>query len=141
MFGVGGHLYVYFTYGMHYCMNVVTETETVAGAVLLRALEPLEGTELMQTRRGGRGLYELCSGPAKLCEALDVTKKENGTDLVGDCMWIEGDGFSVLQGITNSTRIGLSSGADLLQRFYLSDNQFVSRKTASRRSRPIRSLR
>lgn len=134
MFGPGGCLYVYFTYGMHYCMNVVTDKDAVAGAALLRALEPLEGLESMEARRGGRALNELCNGPAKLCEAFGITKKENGIDLTGDFIWIEDEGYPV-KGIARTTRVGLSKGTDLRQRFYLPESHFVSRRKVSPRSR------
>jgi len=93
MFGAPGHLYVYFTYGMHYCINVVTDVAGVAGAVLLRALEPLQGIEEMRRRRGNRGITELCNGPGKLCQAFDITREQNGLDLLGSEVWIEDEGY------------------------------------------------
>jgi DNA-3-methyladenine glycosylase len=129
MFGPAGHLYVYFTYGMHYCANVVTDTEGEAGAVLVRALEPLGGLELMQERRGRRRLHELCSGPAKLCQAFGIAREQNGIDLVSSDIWIEEDGFEPAS-IETSRRIGLSAGADAMLRFYVLGNKFVSRQGA-----------
>src|ERR1700741_2664024 len=82
MFREGGHLYVYFTYGMHFCSNIVTEEEGIGHAVLLRAVEPIEGVNLMMKRRNGT-LENLTNGPAKLCQAFGITRKENGTDLLG----------------------------------------------------------
>lgn len=88
MFMQGGHLYVYFTYGMHFCCNVVTERAGVGAAVLIRAGEPIEGVRLMARRRGTSDPALLCSGPARLCQALGIGRKENGTDLRGDSIWI-----------------------------------------------------
>ena len=78
----GGHAYVYFVYGMHWCFNIVAEREGVPMACLVRALEPLEGLEEMRRRRGGREDTELCSGPAKLTQALAIDRSLDGTDLV-----------------------------------------------------------
>ena len=79
MFGPAGHLYVYFTYGMHYCANVVTGPDGIGTAVLLRAVEPLEGIDLMRRRRGGR--RALADGPAKLCQAFAIGPEHNGADV------------------------------------------------------------
>ncbi|MBV9280475.1 MAG: DNA-3-methyladenine glycosylase [Chloroflexi bacterium] len=125
MFGPPGHLYVYFTYGMHFCVNVVTDPAGVAGAVLLRALQPMEGIDLMRRRRGDRPDVELCNGPAKLCQAFGITRRQNGLDLEGEDIWIEDDGFEIGD-IAISTRVGLKEGRDLPLRFYLPGNPYVS---------------
>jgi DNA-3-methyladenine glycosylase len=125
MFGAPGHLYVYFTYGMHYCVNVVTDVAGVAGAVLLRALEPLQGIEEMRRRRGNRGIMELCNGPGKLCQAFDITREQNGLDLQGGEVWIEDEGYEAVE-IGTSTRIGLSQGRELPLRFFLVGNSYLS---------------
>jgi DNA-3-methyladenine glycosylase len=81
MFGPPGHTYVYLIYGSYYCFNVVSAREGIGEAVLIRALEPLEGIPLMRRRRGTDDLHNLCSGPGKLCVALDITPKQNGATL------------------------------------------------------------
>lgn len=126
MFGPPGHVYVYISYGTHFCMNVVTDPTGVAGAVLLRALEPLSGIEIMEVNRGGRPLVELCNGPGKLCQAFGITLAENGADLEGSGMWIEDDRAGSF-GVGTSARVGLSRGRDLPLRFYLPGNPYVSR--------------
>jgi DNA-3-methyladenine glycosylase len=140
MFGIGGHLYVYFTYGMHFCCNVVTEEEGIGHAVLIRALEPLEGMRVMAKNRNlfGPGkqdslasrstLLQLCSGPGKLCQALGIARNENGVDLCGSTIWIAEDlTRKARPAIAASTRVGISGGASHEWRFYIKDNQFVSR--------------
>jgi DNA-3-methyladenine glycosylase len=133
MFGEGGHLYVYFTYGMHFCSNVVTGPQGEGRAVLIRAAEPLEGVEAMTALRSAgdgrrRTAVELCSGPAKLCQAFGIARRENGTDLCGDTIWLARKrGESPPRTIMRSTRIGITSGREHHWRFYLKDNPFVSR--------------
>lgn len=126
MFGPPGYIYVYVSYGMHHCMNVVTDPEGVAGAVLLRALQPLEGISVMEERRGGRPPIDLCNGPGKLCQAMAITREQNGADLEGNDLWIEDDGFTPDR-LESTTRVGLSSGRDLPLRFFLPENPYVSR--------------
>ena len=126
MFGPPGHVYVYLSYGANCCMNVVTERSGVAGAVLLRALEPLEGVDLMARNRGRRSIIELCSGPGKLCQAFGITRCQSGLDLVGGWLWIEDDGY-IPDRVAVSTRVGLSQGRELPLRFYMPDNKYVSR--------------
>jgi DNA-3-methyladenine glycosylase len=137
MFSGGGHLYVYFTYGMHHCSNVVTEGEGMGCAVLLRAVEPLGGTERMRDlRSAGRTRVhadnELCSGPGKLCQAFGIGRPENGTDLCGDTIWLARKrGESSPRRIMRSTRIGITQGREHPWRFFLKDNPFVSRGTVT----------
>lgn len=126
MFGPPGRLYVYVSYGMHCCMNVVSEREGTAGATLVRALEPLAGVEIMERNRGGKALVDLCNGPGKLCQAFAITRAQNGADLQGDEIWIEYDGF-VPREIATSARVGLSAGGEMRLRFYVADSPFVSR--------------
>jgi DNA-3-methyladenine glycosylase len=125
MFGPPGHVYTYVSYGMHVCMNLVTDPEGVAGAVLVRALEPLAGMEVMAERRGHRPLAELCNGPGKLCQAMGITMSDNGADLEAGPIWVDDDGY-VPAAIDRSARVGLSRGRDLQLRFYLPENPFLS---------------
>ncbi|HXZ83317.1 MAG TPA: DNA-3-methyladenine glycosylase [Acidimicrobiales bacterium] len=111
MFGPPGHLYVYFTYGMHHCGNVVCGEAGVPGAVLLRALAPLEGLELMRRRRGGAPDRELCSGPAKICQALGIEGADDGADLVTGAggLALVDDGTAAPRGPWCGPRVGLSA--------------------------------
>ncbi|MYE09747.1 MAG: DNA-3-methyladenine glycosylase [Acidimicrobiaceae bacterium] len=131
MFGPPGRLYVYFSYGMHWCANLVAETDGVAAAVLLRALTPLEGLEAMYAARGpaARRDRDLCSGPAKLTQALGIDGFLDGADLVsGDRgVTIVDDGQSPPPEPAVTTRIGLSNGADLPWRFCVAGAADVSR--------------
>jgi DNA-3-methyladenine glycosylase len=126
MFGPPGKAYVYFTYGMHYCFNVVTNDEGVGDAVLIRALEPIDGIELMQHRRQKEKLWDLCSGPAKLVQAMGITKEHNGSDLITGPINIY-PGAKV-EDIVTTTRIGIKEGAELPLRFYIAGNKYISKK-------------
>jgi DNA-3-methyladenine glycosylase len=128
MFEDGGHLYVYFTYGMHFCANVVTGPPGQGEAVLIRAVEPLEGIGLMRRRRGaGLELWELANGPAKLCQAFAIGRNENGIDLTsGDIVLLRG-GRRADERIVATTRIGIRQAAEKPWRYYLSNNRFISR--------------
>ena len=131
MFGPPGHLYVYFTYGMHWCANVVAETDGVAAAVLLRALTPLEGLEAMYAARGpaARTERDLCSGPAKLTQALGIDGALDGADLVsGDrgVTIVDDDQPPPTPAVT--TRIGLTNGAELPWRFHIEGTADISRR-------------
>lgn len=132
MFGPPGHLYVYFTYGMHWCANVVAETDGVAAAVLLRALTPLAGLDAMYAGRGpaARRDRDLCSGPAKLTQALGIDGDLDGADLVrGDRgVTILDDGQQPPPAPAVTTRIGLTNGADLPWRFCVSGAADLSRR-------------
>ena len=126
MFGPPGHAYVYFTYGNHFCMNVVTDREGIASAVLIRALEPLEGIELMTRRRGGRPLRELASGPGRLAQALGIDRALYGHDLTRAPLWIRQDGEDPEWVAT--PRIGIREAADLPYRFVVAGSPFASRR-------------
>jgi DNA-3-methyladenine glycosylase len=111
MFGPPGHLYVYFTYGMHWCANVVAATEGVGMAVLLRAAAPIRGVEDMRERRGtARVDRELCAGPARLTQAFAITGADDGADLVRGPLRILDDGTPPPARPGRSTRVGLTPG-------------------------------
>ncbi len=111
MFGAPGHLYVYFTYGMHWCANVVSGTDGIASAVLLRAGAPLAGIDLMRQRRGpDRRHRELCAGPARLAQAFGITGADDGTDLVRGPIRLIDDGIPPPSRPGRSVRIGLREG-------------------------------
>jgi len=126
MFGPAGRLYVYFTYGMHYCCNIVTGPDGHGAAVLIRALEPLEGADLMAERRG-RGGHETTNGPAKLCQAFNIDRRLNGHDLRSGILRLRVPPRRSEQEIIQTTRIGISRGQDVPWRFYLKDNPYVSK--------------
>jgi DNA-3-methyladenine glycosylase len=112
MFGPAGHLYVYFTYGMHYCANVVTGTEGYGAAVLLRAVSPLAGIDLMSERRGGR--RDLANGPAKLCQAFAIGPAHNGADLcTASDIGLYDDGTPLPTAPVVGRRVGISRAVDL----------------------------
>ncbi len=130
MFGEVGHAYVYFTYGNHYCLNIVAKEDNVpAGAVLIRAIEPIEGIKQMQKFRKIDDLYNLTTGPGKLTQALSITKKQNGTDVTkkGETYILNGKDIDRSSVIATS-RIGVSIALDKQWRFLIADNKFVSRK-------------
>jgi DNA-3-methyladenine glycosylase len=136
MYGPPGHAYVYFTYGMHHMLNLVTEPEGVAGAVLIRAIEPIAGTDTMVRRRGGRRGVELTNGPAKVAEALGVTLELNGSGL-GDRL-VVCDAPRPRERVLTSGRVGLAAGHDLPLRFYLEGNAYVSRARTGPKPRSAR---
>ena len=127
MFAEGGVAYVYFTYGNHYCINVVAEKEHISHAVLLRALEPLEGIEQMKKNRGTDDFYNLTSGPGKLTKAFEIDLKQNGADLHGDEIYIAEPVENRKFKIQKSKRIGITKNTDKLYRFFAACNPFVSR--------------
>lgn len=128
MFGPPGSFYIYFTYGMYYCMNIVTAPKGKAEAVLIRAVEPLSGIEIMKKRRGKDTLLQLTNGPAKLVQALGITKDLNGRDIKkGPVLLLADPNFKILdETICTSERIGISKARDLPLRFYINKNPFVS---------------
>ena len=133
MFGPGGYAYVYLCYGMHNMFNIVTNADGVADAILIRALEPLEGMEAMVTRRGVlANRFHLTSGPGKLCKALGIDRSMNGQYLLDGRVWVEDIGKKIKSGhIQASARIGIDyagEDAKLPWRFTLENNPWVSVK-------------
>jgi DNA-3-methyladenine glycosylase len=130
MFGPPGHLYVYFTYGMHWCANVVATKDGDAAAVLLRAAAPVEGIEVMRERRvKARRDRDLLAGPARLCQAFGITGVDNGNDLVRGRLRIVDDGVAPPGAPGVSTRIGLAVGRgdDHPWRFFVPGDANLSR--------------
>lgn len=136
MFEEGGHLYVYFTYGMHFCANVVTREKCMGEAVLIRAVEPVEEIEAMIRKRGFTADYgdegdlrELTNGPAKVCEAFGIDRRLNGVDLTRDEVVIgeiKSQHEKIKIGVTK--RVGIVRGREKRWRFYVKGNRFVSTK-------------
>jgi DNA-3-methyladenine glycosylase len=122
MFGPAGVAYVYFTYGMHHCFNVVTETEGVPGAVLIRGIESLPHA----------------AGPALVCRAMHLTRRDNSRDLVTDPdLWIESGRRKPRERIIQTTRVGIGKGTDLLKRYYLFGSAGVSKRDRRAESIPV----
>jgi DNA-3-methyladenine glycosylase len=136
MFGPAGYAYVYFTYGMHWMLNVVTEEEGFPAAVLLRAIQPVEGVETMRALRQAKGRprtdRELTSGPARLTQALAIDKALNGVELItGDVLWLEPGVSLPADTVERGPRIGINYAAEKDRlapwRFWVKDNPYVSR--------------
>jgi DNA-3-methyladenine glycosylase len=128
LFGRPGHAYVYLSYGIHSLLNFVTEPQGTASAVLIRALEPTDGIELMRERRGLERIEALCSGPGKLTEALSVDLSLNGADLFEPPFEVSepvGEWASVE--VVTGPRIGITKAAELPWRYCVSGSRFVSR--------------
>ena len=134
MYDCGGTAYVYFVYGMYHQFNVVTNVEDIPHAILVRAVEPVEGLDAMRRRRRGRSEYELTSGPGRLCLALGIDRKLDKADLLGDRVWIE-EGVSISpRQISRGPRIGIDYAEEWIEkpwRFWVRDNPFVSRVKGS----------
>lgn len=139
MFEAGGRLYVYFTYGMHWCANVVCGPEGEAQAVLLRALEPVRGLEAMRaarwTTQARRSDRDLCRGPGRLCQAMGIDKSLDGIDLTAQSspLWLEDDGVAPPAGALGTPRIGISVATELPWRFAVEGHPGLSRSVIRRR--------
>jgi DNA-3-methyladenine glycosylase len=134
MWGMPGLAYVYRSYGVHPMLNAVCEREGEPGAVLIRALEPLEGVGVMEERRGTAEIGRLCRGPGSLTVALGITLEDHGRDLVTDAeLWMETG--AAPEDICAGPRIGISRSVEHPWRFFEADNRFVS---AHRRGEPVR---
>lgn len=129
MFGRAGLLYVYRSYGLHWCANVVVGAEGDPAAVLLRALEPLGGVDLMERRRSGRRRAEWCNGPGKLCAAMDITGDHDGNDLLDPAAPIRlcTDGTTPPEHPAVSARVGITRAAERKWRFSMPGSTWVSR--------------
>jgi DNA-3-methyladenine glycosylase len=137
MFGEGGHAYIYFVYGMHYQFNVVASGKEIPHAVLIRAVEPVEGIEWMKVRRGMEYGVNLTNGPGKLCQALGIDLDLNAMDLTGDRIWIEKLGITVgPKSILSGPRVGIDYAGEFVSkpwRFWVEGNRFVSRFKSPRK--------
>jgi DNA-3-methyladenine glycosylase len=130
MYGIGGTAYVFFVYGMYNQFNVVTNAAETPHAVLIRAVEPIEGIELMRERRGVRVDRDLTNGPGKLCIALDIDRRLDGADLLGTDVWLEEAERVPRSQIKRGPRIGIDYAEEWKEkpwRFWIQNNPFVSR--------------
>ena len=127
MFGRPGVTYIYFIYGMYYCLNFVTEGVGRPAALLLRAAEPVEGLEIMLKRDPLHKKQRILSGPGKFCRAFGLTREQNGLDLTGPQIFLE-DRHTPAKKIVKTTRIGINHGRQLRWRFYDGESSAVSRK-------------
>jgi DNA-3-methyladenine glycosylase len=126
MYLAPGHVYVFFNYGAHFMLNVVSEAQGIAGAILIRALEPLEGIKLMERRRKTKELLGLTRGPGRLAAALEIDRKQDGLDLCAKGpIWL-GESKQPVGIVRKTVRIGISRAAERLLRFYEEGNPFVS---------------
>jgi len=131
MYGPGGTAYVYFVYGMYHQFNVVTNVESIPHAVLVRALEPVEGLDLMRRRRAGRSEYELTSGPGRLCIAMGIDRRLDKADLLSERVWIEAGVSISPRQIARGPRVGIDYAEKWVLkpwRFWIKDNPFVSKR-------------
>jgi DNA-3-methyladenine glycosylase len=135
MFGDPGHAYVYFTYGNHYCLNITTQKAGTPGAILLRAVEPVEGIDVMRRFRPNVPDSELTNGPGKLTKALAIDKSLNEQDMtIKGPLFVADPGKDDLE-IWRSTRVGIGEGLDRLWRFYIKGNPYVSKRGGGVRER------
>lgn len=137
MFGPPGVAYVYFVYGMHEMLNFVTERDGYPGAVLIRAVEPLLGQELMARRRAGLAPLYWTSGPGRLCQAMGIRLSHQGQELTGPCLFVADDGWRP-RSVLVSPRVGIRAGVRRPWRFFVADNPYVSRVSENLNARPDR---
>jgi DNA-3-methyladenine glycosylase len=133
MYGIGGTAYVFFVYGMYNQFNVVTNAEGLPHAILVRALEPVEGIEIMRRRRHGQPDHNLTNGPGKLCIAMGIDRKLDAADLLGNQVWVEEGEKIPRSQIISGPRIGIDYAKEWVDkpwRFWVKNNPFVSRKSS-----------
>ncbi|MCG6912318.1 DNA-3-methyladenine glycosylase [bacterium BMS3Abin03] len=134
MFGEGGYLYVYLSYGVHFCCNVVTGVKNKGTAILIRAVEPIEGIGIMSKNRFGKKsltekeMNNLTSGPGKVCKAFGIGISHYGIDLTGDKIFLLNADLKKGEKIISSKRIGITKSAHLPWRFFIKNNPYLSRK-------------
>jgi DNA-3-methyladenine glycosylase len=131
MYGAGGVAYVYFVYGMYYQFNVVSNVADIPHAILVRALEPVEGIEIMRERRHAHPDHNLTSGPGKLCIAMGIDRELDGADLSGNRVWLEHFEALSPRRIAKGPRIGIDYAQEWITkpwRFWIKNNTYVSRK-------------
>lgn len=131
MYNPGGVAYVYFVYGMYYQFNVVSGVADVPHAILVRALEPVEGLDIMRTRRHSHPDHNLTNGPGKLCIAMGIDRQLDGADLLGDRVWLEDFEGVPSRRIAKGPRIGIDYAEEWITkpwRFWIKDNSYVSRR-------------
>jgi DNA-3-methyladenine glycosylase len=133
MFGPPARAYVYMSHGVWACLNLVTQPAGIAEAVLIRALEPTDGIELIAQRRGRDDLRELCSGPGKLCQAMGIALEHNGVNLTRGPLRVEDTGHRPVK-VAATTRIGITVGTDREWRFCHADSRFLSKPIPGKRS-------
>ena len=127
MYGPAGYAYIYFTYGMHHCCNVVCGPEGFGSGVLIRAVEPVEGVEMIEARRGMSGV-NVTNGPGKICHALDIDRRLSGHSLAEPPVWLIRRPALPDSAITTGPRIGISKAVHELRRFYVTDSRYVSKR-------------
>lgn len=127
IFGPPGSWYVYLSYGMHWCANLVAAREGEAAAVLVRALEPIEGIEAMRQRRRGVADRHLCAGPGRLCQALGITRTLDGAMMIGSAVTVQRGERVADEAVRASPRIGITKAADWPLRFVLAGSPWLSR--------------
>ena len=129
LFGPPGSWYVYLSYGMHWCANLVCQRRGLASAVLLRALEPIEGLEVMRRRRRGVETKDLCSGPGKLCQALGIDRSLDGTRMARSSVIVRPPMAWEQPQVTVTPRIGITKAANWPLRFHVAGSPWISRSS------------
>ncbi|MDQ2084905.1 DNA-3-methyladenine glycosylase [Herbivorax sp. ANBcel31] len=130
-FGLGGYAYVYLIYGMYHCFNIVTNVEEKPEAVLIRAIEPIDGIDLMKKRRKTDVIRNLCSGPGKLCQAMSITRETNGVDLCKSDVYVTENKDVDSKDIISTPRVNIDyagEAKDYPWRYMIKDNKFISKK-------------